>query len=49
MPLLNVKNLKISFRAQKETDGFFTTAKEQEVVHGIDLTVDKGQIVGLVG
>jgi len=49
MSLLNIRNLKIAFRVQKETDGFFTTTGEQEVVHGIDLTVEKGQIVGLVG
>ena len=49
MPLLYIKNLKISFRVQKETDGLFTTTGEQEVVHGIDLAVEKGQIVGLVG
>ena len=49
MALLTVKNLKIAFRVQKETEGFFTAVGEQEVVHGIDLTVEKGQIVGLVG
>ena len=49
MPLLNIKNLKIAFRAEKETEGFFVATKEQEVVHGIDLTVEKGQVVGLVG
>ena len=49
MSLLIIKNLKVSFRVQKETDGFFTTTGEQEVVHGIDLSLEKGQIVGLVG
>ena len=49
MPLLDIKNLKISFQVKKETDGFFTTIGEQEVVHGIDLYVEKGQILGLVG
>ena len=49
MPLLSVKNLRISFQVQKETDGFFTATGEQEVVHGIDLSVEQGQIVGLVG
>lgn len=49
MPLLTVKNLKIFFRVQKETGGLLTTTGEQEVVHGIDLTIEKGQIVGLVG
>ena len=49
MSLLTVKNLKIAFRVQKETDGLFTAVGEQEVVHGIDLTIEKGQIVGLVG
>jgi len=49
MSLLTVKNLKIVFRVQEEADGFFTATGEQEIVHGIDLTVEKGQIVGLVG
>ena len=49
MPLLNIRNLKISFRVQKETDKVFTATGMQEVVHGIDLAVEKGQIVGLVG
>ncbi len=49
MPLLDIKNLKITFQVKKETDGFFTTIGEQEVVHGIDLYVEKGQILGLVG
>ena len=49
MPLLNIKNLKIAFQVQKEADGLFTTTGKQEVVHGIDLGVEKGQIVGLVG
>jgi len=49
MPLLDIKNLKISFQVKKETDGFFTTIGEQEVVHGIDLYVEKGQILGMVG
>ena len=49
MPLLDIKNLKISFQVKKDTDGFFTTIGEQEVVHGIDLYVEKGQILGLVG
>ena len=49
MPLLDIKNLKISFQVKQDTDGFFTTAYEQEVVHGIDMYVEKGQILGLVG
>ena len=49
MPLLDIKNLKITFQVKKDTDGFFTTIGEQEVVHGIDLYVEKGQILGLVG
>ena len=49
MPLLNIKNLKIAFRSEKEANGFFVTSGEQEVVHGIDLSLEKGQIVGLVG
>ena len=49
MALLTVKNLKIAFRAQEESDGFFTSVGEQEVVHGLDLIIEKGQIVGLVG
>ena len=49
MPLLDINNLKISFQVKQDTDGFFTTVGEQEVVHGIDLYVEKGQILGLVG
>lgn len=49
MALLNVKNLKIAFRVKQETGGLFTANGEQEVVHGIDIAVEKGQIVGLVG
>ena len=49
MPLLDIKNLKISFQVKQDTEGLFTTAYEQEVVHGIDLYVEKGQILGLVG
>lgn len=49
MPLLTIKNLKIAFQNSDRKDGFFVTTTEQEVVHGIDLTVEKGQIVGLVG
>lgn len=49
MPLLDIKNLRIAFQIKQDTDGFFTTAYEQEVVHGIDLYVEKGQILGLVG
>lgn len=49
MPLLDIKNLKISFQVKQDTDGLFTTAYEQEVVHGIDMYVEKGQILGLVG
>ncbi len=49
MPLLNIKNLKIAFRSSGTQEGFFVTSTEQEVVHGIDLAVEKGQIVGLVG
>ena len=49
MPLLDIKNLKISFEVKKNTGGIFTTTEEQEVVHGIDLYVEKGQILGLVG
>ena len=49
MPLLDIKNLKIAFQVKQNTDGFFTTVGEQEVVHGIDLYVEKGQILGLVG
>ena len=49
MPLLDIKNLRIAFQVKQDTDGFFTTAYEQEVVHGIDLYVEKGQILGLVG
>ncbi len=49
MPLLNIKNLSIAFQVKKDTDGFFTAVGEQEVVHGIDLYVEQGQILGLVG
>lgn len=49
MPLLTIKNLKIAFRNSGVQDGLFVTSSEQEVVHGIDLTIEKGQIVGLVG
>ena len=45
MPLLDIKNLKISFQVKKETDGFFTTIGEQEVVHGIDLYVEKDRFL----
>lgn len=49
MSLLAIKNLKISFPVQQKAGSLFTTTGEQEVVHGIDITVEKGQIVGLVG
>lgn len=49
MPLLDIKNLKISFQVKQNTGSFFTAVGEQEVVHGIDLYVEKGQILGLVG
>ena len=49
MPLLKIKNLKIAFRNSSAGDGFFVTTTEQEVVHGIDLSLEKGQVVGLVG
>ena len=49
MPLLTIKNLKIAFQTKIDTDSFFVTTGEQEVVHGIDLMVEQGQIVGLVG
>ncbi len=49
MALLNIKNLKIAFKNSDVQDGFFVTTTEQEVVHGLDLTLEKGQIIGLVG
>ena len=49
MPLLDIRNLKITFQVKKDTDGLFQTVGEQEVVHGIDLSLEKGQIIGLVG
>ena len=49
MSLLQIKNLKIAFRSRKEVDGLFVASGEQEVVHGIDLCLEKGQVVGLVG
>lgn len=49
MSLLTIKNLKISFPAKKNLNGIFSVAERQEVVHGIDLSVAAGQIVGLVG
>ncbi len=49
MPLLTIKNLKIAFQNRGETDGFLVSTTEQEVVHGIDLSLEKGQITGLVG
>ena len=49
MPLLDIKNLKITFQVKKDTDGFFQAIGEQEVVHGIDLSLEQGQIIGLVG
>lgn len=49
MSLLTVKNLKIAFRNNSVANGLFVTSAEQEVVHGIDLSVERGQIVGLVG
>ena len=49
MPLLDIKNLKITFQVKKDTDGFFQAIGEPEVVHGIDLSLEQGQIIGLVG
>ena len=49
MPLLDIKNLKVAFQVKKDTDGLFQMLGEQEVVHGIDLSLEKGQIIGLVG
>ena len=49
MTLLTIKNLKIAFPAKNSLGGFVTSATEQEVVHGIDLSIEAGQIVGLVG
>jgi len=49
MPLLSIKNLKIAFRNNGSRDGLFVTTTEKEVVHGIDIALEKGQILGLVG
>jgi len=49
MSLLLIRNLTISFRSTKMSDGIYVNSAEQEVVHGIDLSLEKGQIVGLVG
>lgn len=49
MPLLNIKNLKIAFKNSGSLNGLFVTTTEQEVVHGIDISLEKGQILGLVG
>ncbi len=49
MTLLQIKNLKIAFRSSRQADGLFMKSTEQEVVHGIDLSIGQGEIVGLVG
>ena len=49
MSLLLIRNLTIAFRSSKLSDGLYSNTVEQEVVHGIDLSLEKGQIVGLVG
>ncbi|MBP3568171.1 MAG: ABC transporter ATP-binding protein [Lachnospiraceae bacterium] len=49
MSLLLIRNLTIAFHSSKLSDGLYSNTVEQEVVHGIDLSLEKGQIVGLVG
>lgn len=49
MPLLCIKNLKIAFPTRVSQNGFLVTTAEQEIVHGIDITIAQGQIIGLVG
>lgn len=49
MSLLLIRNLTISFLSTKISDGIYKNSMEQEVVHGIDLCLEKGQILGLVG
>lgn len=49
MPLLCIKNLKIAFPTRVSQNGFLVTTAEQEIVHGIDITIAQGKIIGLVG
>ena len=49
MSLLLIRNLTIAFRSKGISDGIYVNSTEQEVVHGIDLSLEKGQILGLVG
>ena len=49
MSLLLIRNLTIAFHSSKLSDGIYSNVVEQKVVHGIDLSLEKGQIIGLVG
>lgn len=49
MPLLTIKNLRIAFPTKQDGNGQGSAAARQELVHGIDLSVEAGQIVGMVG
>ncbi|MBP3609641.1 MAG: ABC transporter ATP-binding protein [Lachnospiraceae bacterium] len=49
MTLLQIRNLRIAFCSSRQADGLFLKSTEQEVVHGIDLSIGQGEIVGLVG
>ena len=49
MSLLLIRNLTISFCSSGASKGLCLNSVEQEVVHGIDLCLEKGQVLGLVG
>lgn len=45
--ILEVKNLKVSYLNRKRS--FFGKAQKVEVLHGVDLSIKEGEVLGLVG
>lgn len=47
MPLLEVRDVRVSFKKAHQTTLF--GRERQTVLHGIDLTIDEGECVGIIG